>query len=340
MSWEIFKQNIVRISNRPGSIPDIDTVARAYAVEYDAAIKRGFDTLNNIAIQQGDVATMERLFKIALQKGLSSTGPYDLVGEMGKGVIAYWSAPGGPASIGGEPSTQELLDKIPDDNNTLDAAKAISGETGSEILTDGGDGGGPQTTGLKSLLPRDNPPYQTTGGESLENESPTSTKEGEPVKCSTGIGYDTLISPNFRLRDLSIGTTFPHKIKAQVGLTQDDIICNLKYVAINILEPLKAQYPNIKINSAFRGTPSLPDGNVSQHQKGEAVDIQIPGISPKQYLPVANWIKANLPFDQMIFEHGNSIWLHLSCKRSGNQRKKLTTMINGNYEFGIKCYYA
>ena len=99
MSWEIFKQNIVRISNRPGSIPDIDTVARAYAVEYDAAIKRGFDTLNNIAIQQGDVATMERLFKIALQKGLSSTGPYDLVGEMGKGVIAYWSAPGGPASI-------------------------------------------------------------------------------------------------------------------------------------------------------------------------------------------------------------------------------------------------
>ena len=67
MSWEIFKQNIVRISNRPGSIPDIDTVARAYAVEYDAAIKRGFDTINNIAIQQGDVATMERLFKIALQ---------------------------------------------------------------------------------------------------------------------------------------------------------------------------------------------------------------------------------------------------------------------------------
>jgi hypothetical protein len=99
MSWEIFKQNIVRISNRPGSIPDIDTVARAYAVEYDAAIKRGFDTLNNITLQQGDVATMEKLFKIALQNGLSSTGPYDLVGEMGKGVIAYWSSPGAPASV-------------------------------------------------------------------------------------------------------------------------------------------------------------------------------------------------------------------------------------------------
>jgi len=101
MSWEIFKQNIINISDRPGNIPDIDTVARAYAIEYDAAIKRGFDTINNIPIEQGDIATMEQLFKIALQNGLSSTGPYDLVGEMGKGVIAYWSAPGGPASEGG-----------------------------------------------------------------------------------------------------------------------------------------------------------------------------------------------------------------------------------------------
>jgi hypothetical protein len=101
MSWEIFKQNILNISDRPGNIPDIDTVARAYAVEYDAAIKRGFDTINNIPIEQGDVATMEQLFRIALQNGLTSTGPYDLVGEMGKGVIAYWSAPGGPASEGG-----------------------------------------------------------------------------------------------------------------------------------------------------------------------------------------------------------------------------------------------
>lgn len=101
MSWEIFKQNIVRISNNPSGIPDIDTIARAYATEYDSAIKRGFDTVNGIALQQGDVATMEKLFKLALKKGLSATGPYDLVGEMGKGVIAYWSTVGAPASVPG-----------------------------------------------------------------------------------------------------------------------------------------------------------------------------------------------------------------------------------------------
>jgi hypothetical protein len=34
---------------------------------------------------------MQKLFVSALQKGLSKTTPYDLVGEMGRGVKAYWT---------------------------------------------------------------------------------------------------------------------------------------------------------------------------------------------------------------------------------------------------------
>lgn len=90
MSWEIFKQNILARANNPDSIKDVDTVAKLYATEYDAAIKRGGDTINKVAVKNGDVKTMEAFFKAALQKGLSSTQPYDLVGEMGKGVLAYW----------------------------------------------------------------------------------------------------------------------------------------------------------------------------------------------------------------------------------------------------------
>jgi hypothetical protein len=91
MSWEIFKQNILLRANNPGGIPDIDTVAKLYAKEYDAAIKRGFNTLTPpSSVKSGNVETMEQFFKLALQKGLSSTEPYDLVGEMGKGVLAYW----------------------------------------------------------------------------------------------------------------------------------------------------------------------------------------------------------------------------------------------------------
>jgi hypothetical protein len=90
MSWQIFKDNIVRMSDNPDAISDIDTVAKTYAREYDAAIKRGKDTIEGVSLQKGNVDIMEALFKAALQKGLTSTEPYDLVGEMGKGVLAYW----------------------------------------------------------------------------------------------------------------------------------------------------------------------------------------------------------------------------------------------------------
>ena len=90
MSWELFKNNILARANNPDSIKDIDTVAKLYATEYDACMKRGGDTLNRVAVKNGDVKTMEQFFKAALQRGLSSTQPYDLVGEMGKGVLAYW----------------------------------------------------------------------------------------------------------------------------------------------------------------------------------------------------------------------------------------------------------
>ena len=91
MSWEIFKQNVLRVANNPQSINDIDIVAKTYATEYDNAVKRGGDTVNGIPIEIGNVEIMEQIFKSALQKGLSSTEPYDLVGEMGKGVVAYWA---------------------------------------------------------------------------------------------------------------------------------------------------------------------------------------------------------------------------------------------------------
>ena len=91
MSWEIFKQNMLRTLNNPESINDIDVVAERWAKEYDAAIKRGFDPINQVTLKRGNVDLMKQLFKLALLKGQSSTTPYDLVGEMGKGVQAYWA---------------------------------------------------------------------------------------------------------------------------------------------------------------------------------------------------------------------------------------------------------
>jgi hypothetical protein len=91
MSWEIFKQNILRVANSPEGISDIGVVAELYAKEYDAAVKRGFDTQHKIPLVSGNVEMMKQLFASALQKGVNSSTPYDLVGEMGAGVKAYWA---------------------------------------------------------------------------------------------------------------------------------------------------------------------------------------------------------------------------------------------------------
>jgi hypothetical protein len=91
MSWQTFKDNLLEFANNPASINDTADVAKKWADEYDAAIKRGKDVLNQVSLKQGNKAAMEQLFKSALDRGLSTTTDYDLVGEMGKGVIAYWT---------------------------------------------------------------------------------------------------------------------------------------------------------------------------------------------------------------------------------------------------------
>jgi hypothetical protein len=153
-----------------------------------------------------------------------------------------------------------------------------------------------------------------------------------------------LLSPNFTLARLSSGAVFKHTVQAQAGNTKADIVCNLKALATNILEPLLAQYPGIRVNSGFR---TVTKGK-SQHEHGMACDIQWPGISNKEYLVRAQWIKANLPYDQLIFEHGNSIWLHLSHSRvltNNNipQRNKVLTYypkVSPQYKPGITLHYA
>lgn len=91
MSWALFKNNILKYANNPNSLPDLGRVAKLWATEYDAAIKRGYDTVNFVKVKQGNTQLMEELILAALLKGQSSKQPYDLVGELGKAVQAYWS---------------------------------------------------------------------------------------------------------------------------------------------------------------------------------------------------------------------------------------------------------
>ena len=235
-----------------------------------------------------------------------------------------------------EPSVDEVLKSVPVDNVTIQGASAVIAETGVDILDDNGQDGGATIKAMKAAAPPNKSVPLDNDAEITE--AIPSEEEGEPVNCGDPFDYNGQISDSYRVRNLSLETTWPHRVKEQRGLSKEDIACNLKSLATNVLEPIKQKYPNVKVNSAFRGTASIP-GRVSQHEKGEAMDVQFPGMKPQEYLAVAKWVIETLPFDQLIFEHGNSIWLHISNKKNGGNRKMVLTMLKGKYTPGLKCYY-
>lgn len=169
--------------------------------------------------------------------------------------------------------------------------------------------------------------------ESVADEPPP--VEVKPVIAECGLAitngkvdYTVMLSPNFSLRSVSLGAVVSqYPIKAQGGLSAEDIVCNLKNLAENVLEPLKAKYPNMIVTSGFR-----TGSGTSQHLKGEAVDIQIKNASKSFYMEVAKWIKDNLPYDQFLFEqksYGTRMpWLHISLTRGRKQRSQVLTFFN------------
>lgn len=180
----------------------------------------------------------------------------------------------------------------------------------------------------------------------LEAESdltPAAVDTGIPIDCGnfviSPLDYNQNLSTNFTVRSLSIGAVFAHSITAQGGFDVAGILCNLKGLAENILEPLLVQYPGFRINSGFR-----KGAGTSQHNRGQACDLQWPGLPPAGYTPIAEWMRANLPFDQLIFEHGKSIWIHVSYNRNNpTQRNVILTYYppqTPNYKPGLTNYYA
>lgn len=240
---------------------------------------------------------------------------------------------GNAKTIGSRFTTYEPCPEHGSDGNPYDfeAAEAMINETGRY---------GPVDDDISEDKVAAYPPDKRTPGTAVATDTARAPKTATtlPPECGdiTSVDYSYRLSPNFSLAQLSIACTFPHQIRAQHGYTDLQIVCHLKSLANNILEPLRAQYPGFKINSGFRGNT----GGTSQHERGMAVDIQWPGKSGAEYLKRAQWVRDNLPFDQLIMEHGNSVWLHISFDPYKSQRYQVLTMKNGSYESGLRQYYS
>lgn len=121
---------------------------------------------------------------------------------------------------------------------------------------------------------------------------------------------------NFTLKEL--GLTNLSDTKTATALTA---------LVDNVLDPAReALGQPIKVNSGYRSSEhnkEIGGATNSQHCKGEAADIELGSMSQAENKLLHDYIKDNLPFDQLINEKNYS-WIHVSYKITGNRHQTLS----------------
>jgi zinc D-Ala-D-Ala carboxypeptidase len=105
---------------------------------------------------------------------------------------------------------------------------------------------------------------------------------------------------------------------------------NLRILCENVLQPVRNYYGmGVKVNSGYRHplvNAKVGGSATSDHCKGFAADIEIPGIANAD---LAEWIKENCEFRQVILEFytpgvPDSGWVHASYVSEDLRKEVLT----------------
>ena len=123
------------------------------------------------------------------------------------------------------------------------------------------------------------------------------------------------LSRNFSLQELIKSDTAIRK-----GIDNNpnaDQVEKLKALCENILQPVRDHFGRVKVTSGYRSPElctAIGSSVNSQHAKAEAADFEVMGTDNAE---LADWIKDNLPYDQLILEYytpgePNSAWIHCS----------------------------
>jgi zinc D-Ala-D-Ala carboxypeptidase len=130
------------------------------------------------------------------------------------------------------------------------------------------------------------------------------------------------LSPHFTLDEL---TVTDHR-EFDNSPTQEEI-SNLQRLA-QLLEQVKVVLDGkaVMTNSAFRSkqvNDAVGSKDSSQHRKGCAADIRVPGMTPDQVVRAV--IAAGLPFDQIIREFDR--WTHISVPNTEDAEPRGVALI-------------
>jgi hypothetical protein len=112
-------------------------------------------------------------------------------------------------------------------------------------------------------------------------------------------------------------------------------IANLKTLCEKVLQPVRDKFQTgVKVNSGFRHpevNAKVGGSKTSDHCKGQAADIEIPGIANAD---LAVWIMDNLEYTQLILEFytpgvPDSGWVHVSYDPANLKKQNLTATKQG-----------
>ena len=153
----------------------------------------------------------------------------------------------------------------------------------------------------------------------------TNTSVALPQSCTLINALDKFSSDLYLSKHFTLGALTKNGTRmpiAQKSLTPQQIVCNLKGLCENVLEPIAEMFPGMVITSGFRRPGDVRgSSNTSQHYLGQAADIVIPGFSRQQHLDAACQIAKLVPYDQILLEYSgkNTVWIHVSFKYTANR---------------------
>jgi hypothetical protein len=138
------------------------------------------------------------------------------------------------------------------------------------------------------------------------------------------------LTANFTLAEMvKSETALRHDMDNTPGETE---IENLKQLCEQVLQPVREHFKTgVKVNSGFRHpevNAKVGGSKTSDHCKGQAADIEIPGI-PNADLAI--WIMDNLQYTQLILEFytpgiPDSGWVHVSYDPANLKKQNLTAV--------------
>ncbi len=142
------------------------------------------------------------------------------------------------------------------------------------------------------------------------------------------------LTRNFTLHEMTKSeTALRYDLDNTPGETE---IENLVLLCEKVLQPVRDYFGmGVKVNSGFRHPDvnrAVGGSTTSDHCKGFAADIEIPGIANTQ---LAEWIEYNCDFTQLILEFytpgiPDSGWVHVSYNPENLKKQVLTaTKQNG-----------